>query len=292
LRALPAGSIDGDLRLTEQGETIAQKYANRINASYNLELLMAGVACAPMAHTTAQAQQPAYAAELEALATHSKTAYERLITHPHFLQFFSEATPIDAIESSKIGSRPARRTGRRSLHDLRAIPWVFAWSQMRCNMTSWYGVGTALEHCAATNPAAFERIKKATETDPFVRYLLTNVDTSLAATDEDIMSAYAALVRDDAVRESILSMLLDELHRTRSMLDRLLEKPFQARRVNRFYSNLIRAQAMRDLHLKQVHLLDSWRRQKEAGENNEAEHTLLQLLLTVNAIAGAMQHTG
>jgi len=292
LRALPQGSIDGDLRLTEQGETIAQKYANLINASYNLELLLAGVACASVTHAHFPHHSHPLAAELEALASHSRAAYERLITHPHFLVFFSEATPIDAIESSKIGSRPARRTGARSLQDLRAIPWVFSWSQSRCNMTSWYGVGTALEHCASTAPQAFGRIKEATRSDPFIRYVLTNVDTSLAATDEEIMATYAALVRDDAARETILGLLLDELQRTRKMLDQLLEAPFERRRVNHFHSNLLRARAMRELHSSQVHLLRVWRQQQAAGDMDAAENTLLNLLLTVNAIAGAMQHTG
>ncbi len=292
IKALPHSSINGDLRLTEQGETIAQKYANRINATYNLELLLAGTAAHSILHQFTPREPHPFSAILAQLADESKRHYAALINHPCFISYFSQATPIDAIESSKIGSRPARRSGQRSLEDLRAIPWVFSWNQSRVNMTSWYGLGSTLEQFMKEQPADFASFKEAAQYDPVIRYLLTNVDTSLAATDEDIMKAYASLVTDVEARDTILGMLLHELAKTRQMLKVLLEEDISKRRVNHHYSNLLRASAMNDMHLKQIALLRKWRHQKQENKAEAAEHTLESLLLTINALASAMQNTG
>jgi phosphoenolpyruvate carboxylase len=140
-------------------------------------------------------------------------------------------------------------------------------------------------------PEEFELFKKATRSDSLIRYVLTNVDTSLAATDLEIMDAYANLVEDREVRESIMAMFKQEFEKTRKMLDLLLEKSFEERRVNHHYSSTLRASAMKVLHLKQVQLLKKWRLQK-LQEDEGAEKTLLTLLLTINAIASAMRNTG
>ncbi|MBX2842060.1 MAG: phosphoenolpyruvate carboxylase, partial [Flammeovirgaceae bacterium] len=292
IKAMPQGSINGDLRLTEQGETIAQKYANKINATYNLELLVAGTAAHTIADNNGKKQFHPLADIIEKLAAESQKQYWKLISHPHFIKFFGEATPIDAIESSKIGSRPARRSGKRTLTDLRAIPWVFSWAQSRFNMTSWYGIGSTLEKLKKDSPEDFKKFKKAVSFDPFIRYVLTNVDTSLAATDEEIMTAYASLVEDKEVKDTILGMFLKELTKTRKMLDSLLEAPFDKRRKNHYYSNLVRASAMKGMHFHQIELLKKWRAQKNIGDIEAAESILLNLLLTVNAIASAMRNTG
>ncbi|MEZ4985708.1 MAG: phosphoenolpyruvate carboxylase [Saprospiraceae bacterium] len=141
LRALPHGSIHGDLRLTEQGETIAQKYANKLNASFNLELLITRTATQTILHEFTEKTAHPLKKTLAWMAAESRRQYVSLMQHPHFITFFSQATPIDAIEHNRIGSRPSRRTGKRSLGDLRTIPWVFSWSQSRFNLTSWFGVG-------------------------------------------------------------------------------------------------------------------------------------------------------
>lgn len=292
IKALPPNSVNGDIRLTEQGETIAQKYANKINASYNLELLVAGTATATILNKIDHKNGYAFSDLMHKLAAESKEHYTKLIKHKYFLQFFSEATPIDAIESSKIGSRPARRTGKRNLEDLRAIPWVFSWSQSRFNMTSWYGIGTTFLDLMELQPDEFKRFKKAVVHDSFIRYILTNVDTSLAATDEEIMSAYASLVEDNDVKNTILKLMMDELKKTREVFGILLEKPISERRKNHWYSNVIRATAMYDLHMKQIDLLRKWRHQKQEGDTRKTDQTLTSLLLTINAIASALRNTG
>jgi phosphoenolpyruvate carboxylase len=292
LQALPFGSINGNIRLTEQGETIAQKYANKMNAVYNLELLVSGATCQSILHHFVKEEPYPFLRTLERLAEESKKFYADLVYDADFIQFFSEATPIDAIEESKIGSRPARRTGKRSLADLRAIPWVFSWSQTRYHLTSWYGVGYALEKLMKENPEEFEQLKEAVKSDVFVRYILTNVDTSIAATDEEIMSNYAQLVKSKAVREKIWQSIINELKRTKEMLNLLLGRPLEERRTNHYYSNLLRASAMEELHYNQIEMLKLWRWQKAEGLGKDAENTLLGVLLTINGIAGALRHTG
>ncbi len=291
VNSLPHSTINGDMRLTEQGETIAQKYANKVNAEYNIELLTSSIASKSI--LSRHTERSAHPLEdiLEKLAQMSKQKYGDLIHMDGFVQYFRESTPIDAIESSKIGSRPAKRTGANTLEDLRAIPWVFSWSQSRYNMTSWFGIGTAVSTLKNKDEQSYIKFKEALKTDPFIRYVFTNVDTSLAATDEDIMKEYASLVQDKKLRDKFLKVFLDELKLTRDMLMELLEEAIDKRRKNHFYSNQLRASMMVHIHKFQVKLLRKWRTEKE-GNETEAEETLKKLLLTINGIAGAMRNTG
>jgi phosphoenolpyruvate carboxylase len=292
LRALPPLSVDGDIRFTEQGETIERKYANKNNAVYNLELLTAETLAVSMLQNNHPVKEYGLASELNYLARKSKLVYEELTKRPGFIQFYEKATPIDAIEQSKIGSRPSRRTGTRSLNDLRAIPWVFSWSQCRFNITGWYGVGTSLETMKNNDPEKFERFKIAVKTDPFIRYLLTNVDSSLASSDEEIFKLYAQLASEVPQSEEILAQLLCEFSLTRQMIDSILNKPISERRKNHHYSTLLRAEAMHPLHQHQVHLLAQWRKLNEEGDAVRADKVLFELLRCINAIAGAIGFTG
>lgn len=288
LKALPHSALKGDIRLTEQGETIAQKYANKVNAAYNLELLAANT----LAKTVLDGKEDRVFHPLsdiiEHLANESKRHYENLMRREGFIPFFRQATPIDAIESSKIGSRPAKRTGASTLEDLRAIPWVFSWSQSRFNMTSWFGLGSALESLSEDE---YSKIKDALKSDPFIRYVFTNVDTSLAATDEEIMKDYADLVEDEKIKKEFLRAYLDELSLVKKHLQVLLGKGIEERRKNHFYSSQLRASLMRYLHKKQISLLKKWREEK-ASENLNAGRTQIELMLTINALASAMRNTG
>lgn len=292
LKALPPGSLSGQLRLTEQGEIIEKKYANLLNAAYNIELLVAGTLANSLLHSHGQIKPYASADILQFLSEKSVQHYQELTFHPHFMNFFSQATPIDAIESSKIGSRPSRRTGQRTLSDLRAIPWVFSWSQTRFNITSWYGMGTALEQLKKDHPEKFGRLKELVKYDVFVRYIFTNIDTSLASTDEDIMNLYASLVIEDDCRNIILSLITSELHKLRSMMAILIEIPMEKRRKNHYYSTMLRAQPLEQLHRYQVQLLKKWRKTKLESDTQKSELLMLELLKSINAIANAIGNTG
>lgn len=292
LRALPPLSVNGDIRFTEQGESIERKYANNYNAVYNLELFSAGTLAVSILQKNKQIEEYELASELNYLACKSKMVYEELTKKPGFLLFYQKATPIDAIEQSKIGSRPSRRTGTRTLNDLRAIPWVFSWSQCRFNITGWYGVGTSLETMRSKDSYKFERFKKAVQTDPFIRYVLTNVDSSLASSDEEIFKEYAQLASEVPHSKEILSQLLKEFTLTRQMIDSILNKPISERRKNHYYSTLLRADAMRPLHQHQVKLLAQWRKLNDDKDSAQADKILFELLRCINAIAGAIGFTG
>jgi len=292
LRALPPLSVNGDIRITEQGESIERKYANKNNAVYNIELLTSGALAVSMLQKSTDTKEHDLKAELSYLARKSKLVYEELTKRPGFIQFFEKATPIDAIEQSKIGSRPSRRTGNRTLVDLRAIPWVFSWSQCRFNITGWYGVGTSLETMRNNDPYKFERFKSAVKSDPFIRYVLTNIDSSLASSDEEIFKHYAQLAADVSQCKEILDQMLKEFSLTRQMIDSILEVPISKRRKNHYYSTLLRADAMRPLHQHQVGLLAKWRQVNDGRNPAEADSILFELLRCINAIAGAIGYTG
>ena len=291
VQGMPFGAPGSDLRLTEQGETIAQKYANRVNAAYNLELLAANTLGKYLSDKRSERTFHPLAETMEWLAHESKQQYEAMMQTDGFIAFFRQATPIDAIEVSKIGSRPAKRTGMNTIADLRAIPWVFSWSQARFHMTSWFGVGSALEKLAQTDKQGYEALKAALKTDVFVRYVFTNIDTSLAATDDDVFKMYIDLVEDEKVRTRFSDIFHNELTRTRQHLLILLDKPVSERRRNHYYSNQLRASLMRPLHEKQINLLRQWRKMK-SEENSNTEHVQVELLLTINALSGAMRNTG
>lgn len=290
--ALPYGALRGSIRLTEQGETIAQKYANKVNAAYNLELLAASALKKSAMDSKRDRSYHPHADIIEKLAAASKKNYEAMMNEEGFIPFFRQATPIDAIEKSKIGSRPAKRTGASTVQDLRAIPWVFSWSQARYNMTSWYGVGSAFEELMNGSPEEYQLIKESLKTDPFLRYVITNVDTSVSSTSEDLMRQYAGLVEDSAVREKFLNIYRNELSLTKKHLTELMSKNIEERRKSHYHSTQLRAALMKPLHERQISLLRTWRDQLKNEEVAEAERTQIEIMLTINAIAGAMRSTG
>jgi phosphoenolpyruvate carboxylase len=292
LRSLPSGSIHGDIRLTEQGETIERKYANNYNAVYNIELLTAGTLAATLIQQKEDKKRHELSSELNYLADRSMMIYKELTQHPGFIPFYEKATPIDVIEQSKIGSRPTRRTGTRSLSDLRAIPWVFSWSQCRFNITSWYGVGSTLEELYKKEPERFELLRLFVKKDPFIRYVFTNIDSSLVSSDEGIFKSYAKLATDIPESDTFITGMSEELSRTRRMIDVLLNVPFEIRRENHYYSTLLRSEAMYPIHMHQIALLDQWRNYISEGKTLEAEGLLNELLRCINAIAGALGFTG
>jgi phosphoenolpyruvate carboxylase len=292
IRSLPFKSMQGDIRITEQGETIERKYANLGNAVYNLELLLATAAGTYVFQRFVPVDDGPAREIMDYLSGESMKVYNELTGDKDFIPFYIQATPIDAIEESKIGSRPVRRTGKQTLSDLRAIPWVFSWNQSRFNITGWYGVGTALRKMMNDHPELFRKFRELLKTDAFLRYFLTNVDTSLNTTDEGVMELYASMVENMKVRQKILNLLISELRNTREMIDLLLEKPISERRVNHYYSTLLRATALDFLHKSQVKLLSQWREQKKKKKKEQKETTLTDLLICINAIANAMGSTG
>jgi phosphoenolpyruvate carboxylase len=290
LKSLPPHSLSGKLRLTEQGETIERKYANKVNAAFNLELLCSGTLRNTLLNT--HQHDPELFELVGFMAHESFTTYNALTRHPSFIRFFEQATPIDVIETSKIGSRPSRRTNQRSLTDLRAIPWVFSWTQSRVNITSWYGVGSTLQLLKAQYPEKYALLRKLLTSHPLLRYILTNVDSGLAATDPEIIELYASLVQDEQIKNDILPLILTEYKLTKNLLNELLGIPFEERRKNHFYSTRLRAVALGLMHQVQVDALRKWRNSKDSENPELASEQNIILLKTINAIANALGSTG
>jgi phosphoenolpyruvate carboxylase len=291
LEALPHQTIRGDIRLTEQGETIAQKYANRITAAYNLEILLAGVA----GITLRQKNQPEPADRINQIAPElsdaSRAAYRNLLGHPKFLDFFRTATPIDALELSSIGSRPSRRTGRQTLTDLRAIPWVFSWTQSRYYLPGWFGIGTALQ--AMTEDAAkLELLLGLGKTSSFLRFVLTNAETNICSAELSLMELYASLCPDDQGVKDVYSVIKEEFILTHKLLSQVLGGASADRRP-RFSKTLqIRADGLLALHVQQVGLLRTWRQAMAAGATADADRLFADVMVSINAIASGLRTTG
>jgi phosphoenolpyruvate carboxylase len=302
LAGLPAGTIQGDLRLTEQGEVIAQKYANPITALYNLELLQAGTAgaiqfgnggkSASGKGTGLSPVDEKLEEIIGRLYEYSLHSYQELIRSENFVPFFAQATPIDIIESSRIGSRPARRTGRRTFEDLRAIPWVFSWSQSRFFLTGWYGVGSALERLQHDDPESFEFLSKhAVKYMPF-RYIITNASSAIALADVEIMKAWCSLVDDPEVASIFLEQITAEFHRTRNMLEILYGHSLEGRRPRMYQMIEFRAERLKPLHHLQIGQMKTWRSLKMEGQQDQANAMLPEMLLVLNAIASGLGTTG
>ena len=292
LEALPHGSLSGDVRLTEQGETIAQKFGNRATATYNLELLLAGVTGQTLRHQ----RRPEPARHLDAIADQlaklSGESYRELLESEGFIPFFRQATPIDVLEQSRIGSRPARRTGQATLDDLRAIPWVFSWNQSRFYLPGWYGIGGGLMKLRAQSPDDFEKFAAGVKEWKFLRYVFTNVESNLASTDRELMEDYADLVEDEAIRERIFGMICAEWDRTAEALELIWGGTMATRRPRMMKTLEVRAHALHVLHEQQIELIKKWRGLRESDDDAGAEAMLPELLLSINAIASGLRTTG
>ena len=296
LESLPPRSLGGDVRLTEQGETVAQKYANPKTATYNLEMLVAGVTGVTLTNRAARGDDSPSPHPLEptvaALAAASQSAYDELLNADGFMSFFSQATPIDVLEQSNIGSRPSRRTGSRTLDDLRAIPWVFSWNQSRFYLPGWYGTGTALAALQRDDAAAFGTLAAEAAGYPFLKYVLTNVETNIASADAELMRAYASLVGDAALRDRFVGRILGEYEQTERMLNTIFGgDPLAERRPRMVKTLKLREARLRVLHNQQIDLLRHWRPLRERDQA-AADALLPRLLLNVNAIASGLRTTG
>lgn len=289
LDALPNASLSGDIRTTEQGETIAQKFGNLPTATFNLELLAAGVTATALRHERCEPGLHPLAPTMEKLLRSSQQAYRKLLDTENFINFYRQATPIDALEHSRIGSRPSRRTGKPSLADLRAIPWVFSWNQARFYVPGWFGSGSGL---AALSAEELGEIKNHLRTWPFLHYVLTNIESSLASTDLDLMNAYADLVEDPDLRATFMKLILDEWNLTQSMMEKIRGSSMAERRPRMLRTLHLRAEALRVLHLQEINLLRRWRGFRAKGDEAAAEAMLPDLLLSINAIASGLRTTG
>jgi phosphoenolpyruvate carboxylase len=294
MAALPHGAMSGQFRMTEQGETIYQKYANLTNATFNAELLMASVTATAAKHRYTEKKHDPCVDLMVRLAKTSQRKYQAFLNEDGFIPFYREATVIDALENSRIGSRPSRRTGKKgfSLDDLRAIPWVFSWTQARFYFPGWYGVGSALKELKDSSPEEFKNLKAGIKDSVFVRYVLTNVETNLASANRDLMDLYAELVSDVAVRDRFMGLIGDEFALTQNLLAEIFDGPMESRRPRMSKTLAIREDALIVLHKQQVELLKKLRSLKKNEQLEEAEALFPEILLSINAISSGLRTTG
>lgn len=292
IAAQPAGSIQGRLRLTEQGEVVSFKYANRGTAAYQIELLAASVLEHSLKSEREQALVPTteFDEAMEALSGAAHAAYRHLVELPQLVDYFQAASPVEEIALLNIGSRPARRTGVRTLADLRAIPWVFAWTQNRHFIPGWYGVGTGLATFLEVRGSRGEALLKRMFADfRLFRLIVDEVEKTLAYVDLDIARQYADLVADPWVRQEIFSLVTDEHHRTVDVVRRITGCPEPAGRFPQFRQRLgSRLPTLNQVNRQQIELLRRYR----AAAPEQAQDHLAALLLSINCIAAGFGTTG
>lgn len=287
--AQPPGTVRGQIRLTEQGEVIASKYANAEIGRRNLETLVAATLEATLLEP-AKPPAKAFLQTAEALSQASMRAYRALVYEtPGFADWFFAATPIREIAQLNIGSRPASRKPNQRIEDLRAIPWSFSWGQCRLTLPGWFGFGAAVQEFLAQGERkeAIALLQKMYRQWPFFRALLSNMDMVLAKSDLALASRYAELVPDARLRRRVFSAVEAEWQRTVDAMNlitgekqRLASNPALARSIRHRFPYID------PLHHLQVELVRRWR----AGDANERERTGIQL--AINGIAAGLRNTG
>jgi phosphoenolpyruvate carboxylase len=287
--AQPGGAVNGQIRITEQGEIISSKYSNAEVGRNNLEILAAATLDASLLQPRQSAPRAEYLKAMEQLSALAFRAYRGLVYETEgFVDYFWASTVITEISTLNIGSRPASRKKTREIEDLRAIPWVFSWAQCRLMLPGWYGFGSAVETWVSEHPEqGMPFLQELYREWPFFRTLLSNMDMVLAKSSIAIASRYAELVPDVTLRDNIFGRIRREWHTTiETLLDimgqeRLLQgNPLLERSIrNRF-------PYMDPLNHIQVELL------KEHRAQNPDAQVLRGIQITINGISAGLRNSG
>lgn len=294
IMAQPIGTVDGQIRLTEQGEIISTRYADPVVGRQHLETLIAATLDATLfpADQLEPAKRRAFESVMEALSATAMTSYRSLVYEtPGFADYFFNTTPIEEIAGLNLGSRPAARKSTRRIEDLRAIPWGFSWGQCRLLLPGWYGLGSAIHQFLAHDPALKQaRLEMLLEMQahwPLFNTLINNVDMVLAKTDLIVARHYAHLLADKALREEIFSRIAHEHKLTTDAVNLLLGT------TQRLATQPVIAKSIRDrlpyldpLNHLQVEMIQRYR-------NGETDEKLKWAIpLTINGIATSLRNTG
>lgn len=290
--AQPPGSVNGQIRLTEQGEVVASKYTDPEIGRRNLETLVAAtIESTLLDRNVIHSHAPQYYQIMEKLSANAYMAYRNLVYEtPNFTQFFQESTPIREIAGLHIGSRPTSRKPSNKIEDLRTIPWVFSWSLNRTMIPGWYGFGTAVENFiqqAGNTQDALTQLQEMYRTWPFFQTMLSNMDMVLAKSDLGIASRYAELVTDSKLRQQVFTAIRTEWERCLKWLfaitghtELLQDNPTLARSIR------VRTPYIDPLNHLQVELLHRYR----SGDDEEAIRRAIHL--TINGVATGLRNSG
>ena len=291
--AQPPGTVNGEIKFTEQGEVLSAKYANPETAVYELTMgstaLLKASRCMMLSCTP---DEPEFVATMSDLAKSGEDSWRQLTDHtPRFIDYFYEATPINEIGMLNIGSRPSHRAkSDRSKYSVRAIPWVFAWAQSRHTIPAWYGFGSAVAAWANNDPARMETLRCMYREWPFFRSLISNSQMSLSKCELSIAREYAALCHDPAVADDIFGRITEEYNCTlKAMLDvagmgELIEDN----------PSLALSLARRNPYLDPINHIQiaALRRSRVSSDEDERSRWLTPLLRSINALATGMRNTG
>jgi phosphoenolpyruvate carboxylase len=310
----PPGSVNGRIRITEQGEMLSFKYGLHNIALRNLELVISGVVESSLPQEQlkkARQQQPASDPEtwpqiMQQLSACAYSRYRHLIyENPDFLRYFEQATPILELGWLNIGSRPARRSKGRSIEELRAIPWVFSWMQSRYVLPSWFGVGSAIEAYLAPDPSCLATLQDMYQHWPFMRAFLDNLQMTLSKADIHIARHYAQLVDDEDVRQRLSTEIEQEYERTKRLLiqitggkELLDNAPVLQRSIalrNPYVDPLSYFQVALLRRLRSLSgplMLDESKAQEANAQERERARLTYAVLLTINGIAAGLRNTG
>jgi phosphoenolpyruvate carboxylase len=292
--AQPMDSFDGQLRITEQGEVLNFKYSDEVLAERNLELMIAASLDAlarpnardPEGHFTG-ILKPEWEAALDELSTISYDFYrEHILDDPGVVMYFEQSTPVGELENAKIGSRPARRNASPKLADLRAIPWVFGWTQSRLLVPAWFGVGFALERYCE-QPGGLDLLQGMAAEFPLFIDLLRNVEMALGKVDLATARIYSLLVEDAKLRERVFDLFEAEFHRTvRAVLAVTRQTELLENNQVLAHSIKLRNPYVDPMHLIQVDML----RRKRAGEDTPEVNRAIAA--TISGISAGLRNTG
>lgn len=287
IAAQPPGTVNGRMRLTEQGEVVSGKYANRGYAETQLEILAASV----LEHSLPAAAEahPGFEEAMEALSQLSYTAYRKLADHPGLVLFYQDASPVEELALLKIGSRPARRFGAHTLEDLRAIPWVFAWTQNRMMIPGWYGIGDAIaEFTRVRGDEGWTLLQDMFAEHPLFRLIMDEVEKTLYQVQLDIARDYVALTPDPEASAEIFAMIEQEYARTCEMALRISGGDALCERFVMFRNRLERRLPIIDrVSREQVELIRLCRSEQQPDMQD-----LVPLLLSINCVAAGLGWTG
>jgi phosphoenolpyruvate carboxylase len=289
IAASPAGSIRGQFRVTEQGEVVSFKYANRGTAAYQIELLGASVVEHVLRSEREAALIPVHEFHeaMEALSGTAWSAYRQLMELPTMLAYLQDSSPLEELSLLNIGSRPARRSQAKTLGDLRAIPWVFAWTQNRHMLSGWFGVGSGIKaFLDVRKERGLELLQRMFREARLFRLILDDVERTLLQVDLSIAAKYAGLVEDAAVREPIFTRIAEEYRLTCEMILRISGDTAIAERFPQFRRRLARRlKTINEVSREQVHLL-------RAHRAESSEEVTTALLMSINCAAAGLGATG
>jgi phosphoenolpyruvate carboxylase len=287
--AQPRGAVQAGIRVTEQGEVIAAKFSSRDRGRQNLEILASATLQAALMDEQADPPRSEYLNAMEELSSHAYSAYRALVYEtPDFARYFRESTVIGEISNLNIGSRPSSRKASADIQDLRAIPWVFSWSQCRLMLPGWYGFGAAVGAWTAAHPEqGTQFLQDMAKEWPFFRTLLSNMEMVLVKSDIGIASRYMRLVEDEQLRETVFARIRQEWEAAIAAILAILEQSALLERAPQLERNIRdRFPYIDPLNHIQIELLKRYR----AG--NADERVVAGIHLTINGIAAGLRNSG